>query len=89
VDEVLNVATKAAAAFVPGSEAIALLEGAEGFRYRARRTANDLQLPDVRLSRDDPLLAGFANRDPQQVQLQPIATTLRQAGLQTAYAAVE
>ncbi|GAB4433554.1 MAG: ATP-binding protein [Chloroflexi bacterium OHK40] len=87
VDEVLEVATKAAGAFVPGSEAIALLEGAEGFSYRARRTASDVQLPDVRIPHDDSLLAGFANRDPQQAQLQPIATTLRQAGLQTAYAA--
>lgn len=41
VDRALTVASEAAAAFVPGTEAIALLETPEGFGYRTRPAAHE------------------------------------------------
>jgi signal transduction histidine kinase/HAMP domain-containing protein len=95
VEDVLSVASEASSSFVPGTEAIALLEGDEGFGYHTRRNAPEaLQRPDVRLPADTPLLASLATRDPQQTQLVEVAderalaaSGLNAAGLQTVYAA--
>jgi len=96
VDDVLAVASSAAASFVPGSEAIALLEGDEGFHYRARPAAPAQfhQPPELSLTLATPLLAELATRDPQALQLTDVSDAvslhsagLSASGLQTIYAA--
>lgn len=89
VDDVLSVASETASSFVPGTEAIALLEGDEGFTQHVRPGAPPaLQRPDLRLGLDSPLLAGLAAHDPQEVSLTEIpGAPLSGAGMQTVYAA--
>lgn len=95
VEHVLTVATEAASAFVPGTEALALLERDDGFAYRLRSGAA-LALPPnkQRLGSDTPLLAALAASDPYQMQLTAVddeaalvAAGLAAAGMRTVYAA--
>jgi signal transduction histidine kinase/HAMP domain-containing protein len=89
VDDVLTVASEAASSFVPGTEAIALLEGDEGYAQYVRPGATAaLQRPDLRLGLDSPLLAGLAAYDPQDVSLtEVVGSPLGGAGMETVYAA--
>lgn len=89
VDDVLAVASSAAAAFTPGAEVLALLEDDEGFALRARAEAPEQLLRSFpRLDADSPLLAGLAAHDPQQIVLTPVEdAALADAGIATAYAA--
>lgn len=89
VDDVLSVASEAASSFVPGTEALALLESDTGFAQHVRPGAPaELQRPDLRLSLNSPLLAGLAANDPQQISLTEIGgSTLSGAGMDTVYAA--
>ncbi len=93
-NQVLEVATDAAASFVPGAEAVALLADNEGFSYHTRPGAPDLfGLRTVRATPETPLLADLAARDPQAIQLILISDPAVRAAagldpqLQTVYAA--
>ncbi|NTU78332.1 MAG: HAMP domain-containing protein [Chloroflexales bacterium] len=84
VAQVLTVATQAASSFVPGTEAVALLEDPEGFRYYSR-PGSAVQLPEteVSLAADTPILAEMAAYDPQEIQLIRVSgpEVLESAGL--------
>lgn len=93
IDQVLAVTTEAASAFVPGTEAIALLEGADGFVYRTRPDAPEqLHAPAFRLAPDTSLLNALAALDTQQTDLARIpvemihAAGLVETEFQTFYA---
>lgn len=94
VPQVLAVATEAAASFVPGVEAVALLADADGFHYTTRpEAAGTLLLADTPVPPASPLLADLAARDPHEVQIVQVtdANVRAAAGLsyelQTVYAA--
>lgn len=94
VDQVLSVATQAAASFVPGSEAVALLGDGDHFGYHTRPGAPEaLGLAGVALDATTPILADLAARDPLAIQLIRVddAEALELAGIgpsyQTVYAA--
>ncbi len=91
IDQVLTVASEAAAAFVPDTEAVALLETREGFGYRIRPEAPDhlRSLPQQALEPSS--MASFSAPDVQEPRLLPLdpetaqAAGLASAGLQTVY----
>jgi len=91
VEQVLTVASEAAAAFVPGTEAIALLETREGFGYRTRPAAHERlrSLPTQAL--EPSRIAALSACDPQEPRLLPVdpetaqAVGLARAGLQTVH----
>ncbi len=91
VDQVLTVASEAAAAFVPGTEALALLETREGFGYRTRPAAPESlrSLPNQAL--EPSRIAALSAFDPQEPRLLPVdpqtaqAAGLARAGLQTVH----
>jgi signal transduction histidine kinase len=87
--EVLAVASAAASSFVPGTEAIALLQDEEGFAFHTRPDAPAaLRRPDPHLDLNAPLLAGLAAHDPQNVRLSPVQdAAFDEAGFATVYAA--
>ncbi|MCS6880155.1 MAG: ATP-binding protein [Oscillochloridaceae bacterium] len=90
IDQVLTVASEAADAFVPGTEAIALLATREGFGYRARPAAPDNLRALSRQLIPPSSVAALSNFETQEVRLLPVdsevaqATGLAHAGLQTA-----
>ena len=84
VAQVLAVVSEAASSFVAGTEAVALLEEPEGFRYHGRPTASALvPAAEIMLSASTPLLAELATRDPQAIQLLRVTSeaVLEAAGL--------
>ena len=84
VAQVLAVVSEAASSFVAGTEAVALLEEPEGFRYYGRPTASALvPAAEIMLSASTPLLAELATRDPQAIQLLRVTSeaVLEAAGL--------
>ncbi len=91
IDQVLTVASEAAAAFVPDTEAVALLETREGFGYRIRPEVPDhlRSLPQQALEPSS--MASFSAPDVQEPRLLPLdpetaqAASLASAGLQTVY----
>lgn len=94
VAQVLQVASEAAASFVPGAEAIALLDDGDGLAHRLRTAAPaDLILPAATLHADQPLLATLATGDPLSLQFIPVTDPADRAAaglaphLQTVYAA--
>lgn len=94
VTQVLQIASDAAVAFVPGIEAIALLDDGDGLALRLRAAAPaDLTLPAANLPANQPLLATLATGDPLSLQLVPVVDPASRAAaglaphLQTVYAA--
>ena len=84
VAQVLAVVSEAASSFVADTEAVALLEEPEGFRYYGRPVASALvPAAEIMLSANTPLLAELATRDPQAIQLLRVtsAAVLEAAGL--------
>lgn len=86
VDDVLAVASEAAAAFAPGTEALALISDVEGpVLYTRPDAPTALRRPALRSGLDATLFATLASGDPQQ--LTPVdAINLRGAGFATVYA---
>lgn len=94
VDQVLTVASEAASAFVPATEAVALLADTDGFSYHTRPGAPaTLGLAGARLPERPALLADLALSDAQDLQLVRVeaAAVRADAGLapelQTVYSA--
>ena len=84
VAQVLAVVSEAASSFVTDTEAVALLEEPEGFRYYGRPAASALvPAAEIVLSASTPLLAELATRDPQAIQLLRVTSeaVLEAAGL--------
>lgn len=74
VDQVVGVATEAAASFVPGAEAVAVLRDGEGFSYHSNPEASaSFALARVRVDAGTPLLAALARRNPQELELIKVA----------------
>jgi signal transduction histidine kinase/HAMP domain-containing protein len=84
---VLHVATTAAAAFVPNTIALALLEDADGFRFNVPRdhATNLNELSQQRLPADTPLLLALAAQDPETPHLLTLDAAIQHtAGLSEA-----
>jgi signal transduction histidine kinase len=94
VAQVLQVASEAASAFVPATEAIALINEGDGLAIRSRAA---IPPEFVRMAHElhpePPLLAELTARDPQSLQLIPLSDPAARAAvglapqIQTAYAA--
>lgn len=94
VTQVLQVASEAASAFVPDTEAIALINEGDGLALRTRAAAPPaFALTAQALSPELPLIAELAARDPLSIQLIPLNDPAARAAaglgpqIQTAYAA--
>jgi signal transduction histidine kinase len=75
IDQVLAVAADAAASFVPGTEALALIEGDAGLVYRTRQgaPATLAGVDRLRLAADHPICAELAAQIGDQDQLYVLA----------------
>jgi signal transduction histidine kinase/HAMP domain-containing protein len=75
IDYVLTVVSNSAASFVPGTEALALVEQDEGYAFRLRPDAPEAMrsaLLQRRLPAGHPLLIGLAAEDVQESRLTPV-----------------
>lgn len=83
VRQVLDVASRAADAFIPGTEAVALLENSNGWSYHVSTEAVDAvsQLQDIHLHRDEPLLRLVERQRDIQILHAEEAPVLRSASL--------
>lgn len=75
IDEVLAVASEAAAAFTPGAEAVALLAVGEVYAYRVRPGVGQplAGLAGRTVEAGNPLIAAVAAHDPQAPQMLPLS----------------